>query len=317
MISIALCTYNGEKYIGEQLQSIMQQTLQPDEIVICDDQSKDRTIDVIKNTLKYWNGNWRLIQNSKNLGYKKNFQKVISLCQGDVIFLCDQDDVWEQRKLEVMVPVFNDPNVILAFHDADIVNENLETIRSSFWNELDFDIEAFQNGDYSCLLIGNFIQGAASGFRKSLFKQSIPFPNTAFHDEWLALNAAFLGKIVPVPQLLLKYRQRGNNALGGPQKNTLAKKIQTWFCEFQNKKNEYKAYQKHEFDLWKVLVTKYPNGIIGKIKSKDFFEFLYKREKGLFDRSYNSLPSLTEYQKFYAQSSQGRKQWLKDKFLSL
>lgn len=78
MISIALCTYNGEKYIGEQLQSIMQQTLQPDEIVICDDQSKDRTIDVIKNTLKYWNGNWRLIQNSKNLGYKKIFKRLLA-----------------------------------------------------------------------------------------------------------------------------------------------------------------------------------------------------------------------------------------------
>lgn len=95
MVSIALCTYNGEKYIEEQLESLIHQTCQPDEIIICDDQSKDNTVNIAKSLLGSWPGAWKVIINKKNLGYKKNFQKAISLCRGDIIFLSDQDDVWD------------------------------------------------------------------------------------------------------------------------------------------------------------------------------------------------------------------------------
>lgn len=98
MNSVAMCTYNGEKYIKEQLESIIHQTLPPDEIIICDDGSNDHTISAIKETMRVWRGSWMLVQNEKNLGYKKNFQKAISLCQGDIIYLSDQDDVWDLHK---------------------------------------------------------------------------------------------------------------------------------------------------------------------------------------------------------------------------
>lgn len=317
MISVALCTYNGEKYIEQQLDTLIHQTLPPDEIIICDDQSRDRTVDIIRNTLRDWHGSWKLICNQQNLGYKKNFQKAISLCSGDIIFLCDQDDVWDYDKIAIMMPFFEDLDVILVFHDADIVNERLETIRSSFLNELKFDRSSFQRGDYSCLFIGNFIQGAACGFRKKLFDQSIPFPDTAFHDEWLALNAALLGKIIVVPRLLLKYRQRGDNALGGPKNLSLIKKIKDWLYRFQNKKNDYLAYQEHQIELWNYLAKKYPTTSIGASNPRDFFKFLSKRRRGILNKSWKNLPSLNEYKKFYIDSDNSKKLWVKDRLLTL
>lgn len=100
MISVAMCTFNGEKYIKEQIESIINQSLVPDEIVICDDCSKDNTINIIKETLANWSGKANLIINEDNLGYRKNFEKAISLCNGDIIFLSDQDDVWDNCKLK-------------------------------------------------------------------------------------------------------------------------------------------------------------------------------------------------------------------------
>lgn len=86
MISVALCTFNGEKFIAQQLQSIVNQTIMPDEIIVCDDCSKDRTVNIIRETLKDYNGHWQFVCNQENLGYKKNFEKAIGLCQGDIIF---------------------------------------------------------------------------------------------------------------------------------------------------------------------------------------------------------------------------------------
>lgn len=144
--SIAMCTYNGEKYIKEQLESIINQSTQPDEIIICDDGSTDRTIDIVKAVLKSWNGRWRVFENEHNLGYKKNFQKAISLCGSDIIFLSDQDDVWNANKIEIMMKVFQDnPYILLAFHDSEIVDDHLNCIKKSWSFTLKKAIIAHKN----------------------------------------------------------------------------------------------------------------------------------------------------------------------------
>lgn len=133
MISVAMCTYNGEKYIREQLESIINQSMLPDEIVICDDCSKDTTLEILKDTLNSYNGIVQLVSNKHNLGYRKNFEKAISLCHGDIIFLSDQDDVWNKDKIEIIkTEIEKDKNILLAFHDVEIVDENLCLINKSF-----------------------------------------------------------------------------------------------------------------------------------------------------------------------------------------
>lgn len=224
MISIAMCTFNGEKYIKEQIESIINQSLIPDEIVICDDCSKDNTVNIIKETLDNWSGKVHLVVNEKNLGYRKNFEKAISLCNGDIIFLSDQDDVWNRNKIEIMFNALNNSSdAILAFHDVEIVDENLNLIKKSFWKLLKFDYQKFLQSDFRRVFEGNVVQGSACVFRKELFNCARPFPEAAVHDEWLGLVALTKGKIIPVNKPLAKYRQSGNNAVGAGSVSLLEK----------------------------------------------------------------------------------------------
>lgn len=215
MISIALCTYNGERYIREQLQSIMEQTCQPDEIIICDDCSKDDTVTIVKDTLSIWSGTYKVFINEKNLGYRLNFQKAISKCTGDYIYLCDQDDVWNADKIKTMQQAFyENPQAVMVFHDIFLVDCNLQILYKSFWEILRFNYHEFLKDNYNSLLESNVVQGAASAFKKDLFEYAVPFCELAHHDEWLALVAVARGKIVPIPKQLAQYRQH-QNVVGG------------------------------------------------------------------------------------------------------
>ena len=102
MISVAMCTFNGEKYIKNHLLSIINQSCPPDELIICDDCSNDETCNIIEVVLSKWSGKWKLIKNSHNLGFRKNFEQAIRNSNGDIIFLSDQDDVWAKNKIEII-----------------------------------------------------------------------------------------------------------------------------------------------------------------------------------------------------------------------
>lgn len=109
-ISVALATYNGEKFIIEQLESILRQTQAVDEVVICDDRSQDGTVPLIEEFIAQnsLGDRWRLFVNERNLGYCENFKKAAYLCTGDVVFFCDQDDIWVQNRIEVMAAVMRE-----------------------------------------------------------------------------------------------------------------------------------------------------------------------------------------------------------------
>lgn len=269
MISVAMCTYNGEKFLGEQLESIFLQTCPPDEIIICDDNSQDNTVQVAKSLLNKWNGSWKLIQNKKNLGFRKNFEQAIQLCQGDIIFLSDQDDVWMPEKIETMVAIFaKHPDVILAFHDAELVDRNLNRLGLSFWDFLDFKPIYFENFDY-CQLIGhNVVQGSACAFRKELVLNACPFPTDSAHDEWLALVALVLGNIFPLPNRLLKYRQWEANTIGG-RRRSIRDKLMKYIFSIRETTDSHRKFLIYKNKVnkewiqryWNVLRLKYPNMI--------------------------------------------------------
>lgn len=299
MISIALCTYNGESYIDELLLSIINQTLQPDEIIICDDKSTDNTVKKTKLILDGWSGNYRLIVNESNLGYKKNFQKAISLCSGDIIFLCDQDDVWDTTKIAKTMTVFDcHDDVIMVFHDAELVNEKLDTLSPSLWKELGFDYHNFLNGDFSHFVKGNMVQGAACAFKKELFNISLPFPTIAIHDEWLALNAMMNGRIYPLHESLLKYRQTGKNEIGAINNSSLSKvkeldklgfKLRNRFCEIDRYTN-----------VWHALQKKYMTNTDAKYQYiKLISKFYYGRREAIAQHKLNKLPSFFDYINMY------------------
>lgn len=134
--SVALCTYNGAKYIYEQLKSIVEQIQLPDELVICDDASTDETVDIINKFKENCNIKIKLYINKQNLGFRKNFEKCISLCSNDIIFLCDQDDIWLPDKVKIFMQAFeSDSNLVYAFSDAYVVDEFDNIKKQHVWDK--------------------------------------------------------------------------------------------------------------------------------------------------------------------------------------
>ncbi len=220
-ISIALCTYNGAKFLPAQLESFLVQKRLPDELIVCDDCSTDETPKIINDFARRATFPVIFRVNEKNLGSTKNFERAISLCGGDVIFLSDQDDVWLPQKIARIEAEFNkNPQVGLVFSDAEIVDENLHTANCNLW-QFTFNEERrkeSRNGKFSDVLLRqNVVTGATMAFRSHYRKTFMPIPDripNLIHDAWISLLIANETKVVFVEEQLIKYRQHSGQQLG-------------------------------------------------------------------------------------------------------
>ena len=221
-ISIALCTYNGEKYLSEQLESFLRQTRLADELVVCDDRSTDQTAAILDDFAARSPFPVRIYINEENLGSNKNFEKAIGLCAGEVIFLSDQDDVWLPHKTARMMAEFEkSPKVGLVFSDAEIVDENLQPRGEKLWDYY-FDRRARRKAAILGLTVfilreRNMLTGAAAAFRADFVDLMLPVPTGIYgiiHDGWIALIAASQSEVVPIDEPLIKYRQHELQQIG-------------------------------------------------------------------------------------------------------
>lgn len=215
-IDILLATYNGEKYLKEQIESILNQTHNNFRLIISDDCSKDTTRDIIREYAKKDNRIKYYFQD-KNLGYVKNFEFLLSTVQNTVYALSDQDDIWKPEKIEKYLEKMEQENADLVFGDLEIVNENLEIINKSFntYMNLNRKIEKCEN--YEMLYLYNCVTGCTILAKQKLLKKILPMPtNTKHicHDYWIALITSIYGKIAYVKQPYIKYRQHGDNQVG-------------------------------------------------------------------------------------------------------
>lgn len=203
-ISIALTTYNGDKYLLEQLSSYENQIRKPDEIIICDDVSSDTTVNIINTFIKKSNLNIKLIENEKNLGYTKNFAKALSLCTGDIVFFSDQDDIWLPNKISIIEKKFLDnPENLLIIHDAEIVTTRLESTGLTKLGQI-------LSGGYS---ENDFATGTLCALKRELINISLPFPEgiSGGHDGWINYIALKLHKKLVINEILQKIRRHENN----------------------------------------------------------------------------------------------------------
>lgn len=217
-VSVAMATYNGEKYIYEQLESILSQLNNNDEVIISDDGSNDNTLQIIKNI----NDNRiKLINGPKN-GVKKNFENAIYNCTGDIIFLCDQDDIWLSNKVSTIKEIFNNnPSINLIVHDAEVIDNNKKVIEKSF-----FDFRKVKNGLINNLIKNSFI-GCCMIFRASEKKYILPIPNDMpMHDQWIGMKilSKKRNSVIFHKEILLKYRRHNNN-VSSFKKNTIIKML--------------------------------------------------------------------------------------------
>lgn len=217
-ISVAMCTYNGEKYIIEQLNSILNQTIPPEEIIICDDCSTDNTENLVKNIASNNYTDIKFIKNKKNLGSSKNFEKAISLCSYDIIFLSDQDDIWLPNKVKIIIKTFKNKDVDLVFSNAYLTDENLNILKYDLFKSLNFDqkkIDIIESEKaFNLLLKTNYATGATIAFKKSLLDVFFPLPDIWVHDHYLAFVCSISKKIYPIKSKLIYYRQHNNQQIG-------------------------------------------------------------------------------------------------------
>lgn len=229
-ISVAMTTYKGARYIEAQLESILAQTLPPDEIVICDDNSPDDTAAIIRRIAASSSVPIHLHVNPENLGVIQNFARAISLCTSDYIALSDQDDVWLPEKIAICHAAMQDAEATLPPHtpvllhtDLQLVDADLTPTHPSFlaYTGLKPHIEF----PLKRLMIQNYITGCTAYFNRALIQVALPIPPEAvIHDHWLALMAAATGTIKTLPQVTILYRQHGNNQIGA-RKTPLLKQI--------------------------------------------------------------------------------------------
>lgn len=203
-ISIALATFNGEKYLDEQLHSLLEQTCQPDELIICDDCSSDATVDIARAFAETVQFEVKIFVNSATLGYAQNFSRALQHCTGDVILLCDQDDVWLPEKIEKMVcRLAAEPDAQLLIHDLAYCKEDITPIGQT-------KIERMQE---VCDLNRSYVVGMATAIRGPFLKLCLPIPDEfgVVHDTWLHTCArAIDGKRI-VGDVLAMYRRHASN----------------------------------------------------------------------------------------------------------
>lgn len=219
-VSVALCTYNGSAYIKQQIDSILSQTILPDEIIICDDGSSDGTVDLVKELLIESELNWKIMVNDTNLGVIKNFEQAILECSSDIIFTADQDDVWLQDKIEIVIERFKLNNKLsVVFTDAFLVDKNLKKTGYSLWSTVFPSMNKLENNRdlLSILLKGNIMTGATMAFSRSLIHYIKPFNDYWIHDYWIAIMGTLFGEVEMIDQPLILYRQHENNVLGAPR----------------------------------------------------------------------------------------------------
>lgn len=219
MLSVCMATYNGAQFVIRQLDTVLKQLSQEDEVIVVDDGSKDNTVKVIQDT---YGDRVRVYVNERNLGVIHSFAKAISLAKGDILFLCDQDDLWEDNKVESVVRAFKEENALLVVHDAYVVDGNLEIINPS-WN--DYNHNNINQGIFGNIL-KNAYTGAFMAFKKELKEDILPFPaQIEMHDQWIALVCMLKKKkIVFIDQPLMKYVRHGGNVTG-MKKRTLTKQL--------------------------------------------------------------------------------------------
>ncbi|MDD5052223.1 MAG: glycosyltransferase family 2 protein [Sulfuricurvum sp.] len=204
LFSIAMTTYNGEKFLRQQLDSIVSQTYTNLEIVICDDRSTDSTYKILQEYVTL-DDRIKLHLNDENLGPIKNFEKTLSLCSGTYIALADQDDIWMPNKVETMLNYLKDADIVLG--DCHIIDKNGIILFDSFFEQTNSKSGLINN------LCKNSYIGCCMAFNRKILAKALPFPSDIpMHDWWIGLIGEAFGKSIFCKEKLIAYRRHETNA---------------------------------------------------------------------------------------------------------
>jgi glycosyltransferase involved in cell wall biosynthesis len=204
-VSVAMATYNGGAYLRDQLESIASQRRPPDELVVSDDGSSDETLTILREFASVATFQVNLFRQPTKLGYPQNFSAALRRCGGDIVFLCDQDDVWLPEKIFRLVDCFNhNPRAVLVMHDLEICRADLSTVGQTKIGRIAKD------GDVQ----REYVTGAAMAIRGGFLNLCLPVPDLPgiTHDTWLNRCALAVGGKVVMREALTRFRRHAENA---------------------------------------------------------------------------------------------------------
>lgn len=291
-IDILLATYNGEKYIKEQLNSILNQTYKNFRLLISDDCSKDSTRQILQEYEKK-DTRIKVYYQEKNLGYVKNFEFLLKQVQNEIYALSDQDDIWLPEKIEKTYNKLKQTHSDLVFTDLEVVNEKLETIEPSFndFMKLTRKIQKYKQS-YKMQYLYNCITGCTLMSKKKYIEKIIPIPTNSkyvIHDTWIGVIVSLYGKVEYLNEKTIKYRQHGNNQVGTEKishKFTKLEQVRNLFIEV--KEGLFTTYVENERIFKENLKQQNKEALeyFKMIKSKKYINFkgwktfhkLYKNE---------------------------------------
>jgi glycosyltransferase involved in cell wall biosynthesis len=224
-VSVVMATYNGSKYIGEQLQSIINQTFQPLEIIVSDDASSDSTLEIVERFTANCGIEIKILRNEVRLGFRDNFLRASLVARGDFIAFCDQDDVWDVKKLEKCSAFFNDQNISMIVHTATTVDKYSNSIgefrqgirKSGIRRPLSYDPWLTFFG--FSIVYRRDLLGIAD-INDRFIDYIVPTEMIA-HDRWIMFLAQMVGSTAEIAEPLVKYRQHGTNTFGRSSKNAI------------------------------------------------------------------------------------------------
>lgn len=287
-VDILLATYNGEKYIREQIDSILNQTHTEFRLLISDDGSTDLTKTILE---EYKNKDSRIeiFFQENNLGVVKNFEFLLGKVESKYYMFSDQDDIWKETKIEKSLNRIEE-GFDLVYSDLEVVDENLNVTYSSYWKLKGIYNKIKKYNNFESLYLNNFITGCTIISKKELINSFMPLPNTSkfvLHDYWISLIISQNGKIAYVEEPLIKYRQHKNNKVGSKKKSDELRSIDEIRKLFiQVKKEHFKVFIENE--------NKFKSEEVKKLNKKalEYYEMLETKKKlnfkgwGLFIKLY-------------------------------
>lgn len=292
-ISIALATYNGEKYLKQQLDSLLNQSIRFDELVVCDDKSNDSTIQIL-NEYAANDERIKIFFNDKNIGFKANFEKALRLTSGDYIALCDQDDIWCATHLEDLYNSIGNNDLICG--DAQIINAEgqLQDAKLSYLTH--YKMGDIEHSFFFTLLYSSPFLGMSMMCNRRFLETALPIPDSVkFHDLWFASLALSLKSMTYTDKIVTNYRFHANQVTGNYKRHPYYRSIIAHFI------NGHKGYYRNE------LIKELENRLGAEIPLSQCFNQIKRyinRENHLVGRIQNLIYELRNYKKIYGSSNQ-------------
>lgn len=271
-VDILMATYNGEKYIKEQIQSILNQTYKEFRLLISDDCSNDGTREILNEFAKKDNRIILFFQD-ENLGVVKNFEFLLEKVENEYFMFSDQDDFWYDEKIEQSLKKMKESDADLVYTDLEVVDSNLKLINKSFWDlkSLRYKIEKYNN--FEAIYLNNFVTGCTILCKKSWISKVLPIPKNSkyiLHDYWFSIIVSSNGKIEYIDKPLIKYRQHYNNSVG-------TKTVSETLDKLEDIRNLFLEVKLDHFKVFVENSNKF-NKEINKLseKSLEYFKILEK-----------------------------------------